>query len=58
MTAFALDAIPRISRAQTMDALSSQANLAGEKAVILAAEHATRLLELAERVAAAVPAAV
>ena len=37
ISAFSMDAIPRISRAQKMDALSSQANLAGYKAVILAA---------------------
>jgi len=37
ITAFSVDAIPRISRAQKMDALSSQANLAGYKSVILAA---------------------
>jgi NAD(P) transhydrogenase subunit alpha len=40
--AFAMEAIPRISRAQSMDALSSQANVAGYKAVLLAAEHCTR----------------
>src|SRR6476661_6846221 len=34
---FAMEAIPRISRAQSMDALSSQANVAGYKAVLLAA---------------------
>ena len=34
---FAMEAIPRISRAQAMDALSSQANVAGYKAVLLAA---------------------
>src|SRR5437868_846348 len=34
--AFALEAIPRISRAQVMDALSSQANVAGYKAVLVA----------------------
>lgn len=38
ISAFAMDAIPRISRAQKMDVLSSQANLAGYKAVILAAD--------------------
>ncbi len=38
VTAFAMDAVPRISRAQSMDALSSQANVAGYKAVLLAAE--------------------
>jgi NAD(P) transhydrogenase subunit alpha len=37
ITAFSMDAIPRISRAQKMDALSSQSNLAGYKAVLLAA---------------------
>src|SRR5215213_9741762 len=36
---FALEAIPRISRAQAMDALSSQANVAGYKAVLLAASE-------------------
>ncbi|MEI6083783.1 MAG: Re/Si-specific NAD(P)(+) transhydrogenase subunit alpha [Verrucomicrobiota bacterium] len=38
VTAFSMDAVPRISRAQSMDALSSQANVAGYKAVILATE--------------------
>ena len=38
VTAFALEALPRISRAQSMDVLSSQANLAGYRAVIEAAE--------------------
>lgn len=37
VSAFSMDAVPRISRAQKMDALSSQANLAGYKAVITAA---------------------
>src|SRR5205807_238487 len=37
VTAFAMEFMPRISRAQTMDVLSSQANLAGYKAVIDAA---------------------
>jgi H+-translocating NAD(P) transhydrogenase subunit alpha len=37
ITAFSMDAVPRISRAQKMDALSSQANLAGYKAVLMAA---------------------
>ncbi len=38
ISAFSMDAVPRISRAQKMDALSSQANLAGYKAVIMAAD--------------------
>src|SRR3954447_9805397 len=41
-TAFAMEAIPRISRAQSMDALSSQSNVAGYKAALLGAEYATR----------------
>ncbi|MBI1221221.1 MAG: Re/Si-specific NAD(P)(+) transhydrogenase subunit alpha [Bacteroidetes bacterium] len=46
MTAFAMEEVPRISRAQSMDALSSQANLAGYKAVILGAEHLSRIFPL------------
>jgi len=37
VTSFAMELIPRITRAQSMDALSSQANIAGYKAVLLAA---------------------
>ncbi|MBK9792443.1 MAG: Re/Si-specific NAD(P)(+) transhydrogenase subunit alpha [Sphingobacteriales bacterium] len=37
VSAFSMDAVPRISRAQKMDALSSQANLAGYKAVLMCA---------------------
>lgn len=44
--AFALEAIPRISRAQAMDALSSQANVAGYKAVLLAASESTRFFPM------------
>ncbi len=46
MTVFAMEEVPRISRAQSMDALSSQANLAGYKAVILGAEHLARIFPL------------
>lgn len=38
VTSFAMELIPRISRAQSMDALSSQANIQGYKAVLMAAE--------------------
>ncbi len=38
-TALAMDSVPRISRAQTMDALSSMANIAGYRAVVEAAQH-------------------
>ncbi|WP_219412752.1 Re/Si-specific NAD(P)(+) transhydrogenase subunit alpha [Pseudonocardia nigra] len=44
--AFAMESIPRISRAQSMDALSSQANVAGYKAVLLAAERSTRFFPM------------
>lgn len=46
VTAFAMEAIPRISRAQVMDALSSQANVAGYKAVLLAASESTRFFPM------------
>lgn len=39
LTAFGMDCVPRISRAQVFDALSSMANISGYKAVIMAAEH-------------------
>lgn len=39
ITSFAMDQVPRLSRAQTYDALSSMANIAGYKAVIEAANH-------------------
>lgn len=45
-TAFSLDAIPRISRAQDMDVLSSQSNLAGYKAVILGAYEMNKIFPL------------
>jgi NAD(P) transhydrogenase subunit alpha len=46
VTGFAMESVPRISRAQSMDALSSQANVAGYKAVILAAEQSTRFFPM------------
>lgn len=45
-SAFAMDLVPRISRAQRMDALSSQANVAGYKAVLLAAAQLGRYFPL------------
>ena len=45
-TVFALDLIPRITRAQSMDALSSMATIAGYKAVLLAADHLPRLFPM------------
>ncbi|HPI11544.1 MAG TPA: Re/Si-specific NAD(P)(+) transhydrogenase subunit alpha [Catalimonadaceae bacterium] len=46
ISAFSMDAVPRISRAQTMDALSSQANLAGYKAVLLGANALGKIFPL------------
>ncbi|SHI24752.1 Re/Si-specific NAD(P)(+) transhydrogenase subunit alpha [Pollutimonas bauzanensis] len=46
LTAFALEAAPRITRAQSLDVLSSQANLAGYKAVLLAANQYGRLIPM------------
>lgn len=46
ISAFSADAIPRISRAQKMDVLSSQANLAGYKSVIIGAYHLGKIFPL------------
>lgn len=46
LTAFALEAAPRTTRAQSLDVLSSQANLAGYKAVLLAANAYGRLFPM------------
>lgn len=46
ISAFSMDAIPRISRAQKMDALSSQANLGGYKAVLIAADALGKILPM------------
>jgi NAD(P) transhydrogenase subunit alpha len=46
ITTFAMDAVPRISRAQKMDALSSQANLAGYKAVLLGANASGKIFPM------------
>ncbi len=46
ISSFSMDAVPRISRAQKMDALSSQANLAGYKAVLLGANHLGKIFPL------------
>jgi NAD(P) transhydrogenase subunit alpha len=57
VTAFAMEAIPRISRAQAMDALSSQANVAGYKAALLGAEHSTRFYPMLTTAAGTIPPA-
>src|SRR3954468_9139919 len=57
VTAFAVEAIPRISRAQSMDALSSQSNVAGLKSVILAAESLPRFFPMLMTAAGTIPPA-
>jgi len=46
LTCLALELVPRISRAQSMDVLSSQANIAGYKAVLMALEHYGRFMPM------------
>lgn len=46
ITSFAMDSVPRISRAQKMDALSSQANLSGYKAVLLGSDSLKKIFPL------------
>ncbi|HUI59551.1 MAG TPA: NAD(P) transhydrogenase subunit alpha [Steroidobacteraceae bacterium] len=46
ITSFAMEFVPRISRAQSMDALSSQAAIAGYKAVLIAANHMQKFLPM------------
>jgi H+-translocating NAD(P) transhydrogenase subunit alpha len=57
VTAFAMEAIPRISRAQSMDALSSQSNVAGYKAALLGAEQSTRFYPMLMTAAGTIPPA-
>jgi len=56
-TSFAMEAIPRISRAQSMDALSSQSNVSGYKSVLVATEHLGRFLPMMMTAAGTVPPA-
>jgi NAD(P) transhydrogenase subunit alpha len=46
VVAFAMELVPRITRAQKMDALSSQSNIAGYKSVIIAADHLKKLFPM------------
>ncbi|MDB5965039.1 MAG: Re/Si-specific transhydrogenase subunit alpha, partial [Polaromonas sp.] len=57
LTSFALEAAPRTSRAQSMDVLSSQANIAGYKAVMMAAEKYQRFFPMLMTAAGTVKAA-
>ncbi len=56
-TAFAMEAIPRISRAQSMDALSSQSNVAGYKAALLGADNMGRFYPMLMTAAGTIPPA-
>ena len=57
LTSFALEAAPRTTRAQSMDVLSSQANIAGYKAVIIAADRYQRFFPMLMTAAGTVKAA-
>ena len=57
VTAFSLDAIPRIARAQPMDVLSSQASIAGYKAVLIAADTLGKHLPMMTTAAGTMPPA-
>ena len=57
VTGFAMELVPRTTRAQTMDVLSSQANIAGYKAVILAANEYGRFMPMLMTAAGTVKAA-
>ncbi|MBO0701630.1 MAG: Re/Si-specific NAD(P)(+) transhydrogenase subunit alpha [Candidatus Dormibacteraeota bacterium] len=57
ITSFSLDLVPRISRAQSMDALSSQASLAGYKGVLLAADRLGKYFPMLMSAAGTIPPA-
>jgi len=57
ITGFAMELIPRSTRAQAMDALSSMATIVGYKAVLLAAEHSPRMFPMLTTAAGTVPPA-
>lgn len=57
LTVFSLDMLPRTSRAQSMDVLSSQANIAGYKAVLLAADRYPRYFPMFMTAAGSIPPA-
>lgn len=57
ISALSMDAIPRITRAQSMDALSSQSNIAGYKAVLLAASALPKFFPMLTTAAGTIPPA-
>jgi len=57
ITAFSMDCVPRITRAQSMDILSSMSTIAGYKAVLIAADNLTRMMPMLMTAAGTVAAA-
>jgi NAD(P) transhydrogenase subunit alpha len=57
VTAFSMDRIPRVTRAQPMDALSSQSTVSGYKAALLAAEHLGKFFPMLTTAAGTIPPA-
>jgi NAD(P) transhydrogenase subunit alpha len=57
ITSFAIEFIPRISRSQSMDALSSMASIAGYRAVLIAAQHLGKFFPLMMTAAGTIPPA-
>ena len=57
VTAFAMEAIPRISRAQSMDALSSQASVAGYRSALIGAQELGRFFPMLTTAAGTIPPA-
>lgn len=57
ITAFSLDLLPRIARAQSMDILSSMSSIAGYKSVIMAADHLAKLFPMMTTAAGTIPPA-
>lgn len=57
MTAFSLDMLPRIARAQSMDILSSMSNIAGYKSIIMAANHIGKMFPMMTTAAGTIPPA-
>jgi NAD(P) transhydrogenase subunit alpha len=57
VTAFAMESIPRITRAQPMDALSSQSTVAGYKGTLIAADHLPKFMPMLTTAAGTIPPA-
>ncbi|HEY3329393.1 MAG TPA: Re/Si-specific NAD(P)(+) transhydrogenase subunit alpha [Capsulimonadaceae bacterium] len=57
LTAISMEMVPRITRAQSMDVLSSQSNLAGYKSVLIAANHLPKILPMMTTAAGTIPPA-